>query len=122
MKPKLQKLQPKPVKKVLQPPPAKKIQKVVPTAIVAAKHEIKIPDWPFARRSETITQQDWPKIYKRIRDKAIKELDREIDGLHESITGLLNEKDALIKGGTAASQKLSQVTEIIKQLNIVLSN
>jgi hypothetical protein len=98
----------------------KKVQKPAPTVVV--HHEIKIPAWPFARRSETITQQDWPKIYKRIRDKAIKELDREIEGLHESITSLLNEKDALIKGGTAASQKLTQVTEIIKQLNIVLSN
>lgn len=84
--------------------------------------ELKIPEWPFSRRSETLQQADWPKLYKKIRDKAIKQLEKELDDAHLTIKDLLDQRDALQNGGASALQKINQATEIIKQLTSVLAS
>jgi hypothetical protein len=73
-----------------------------------------IPPWPFVRRSETITREEWPGIYKKIRDKAVKQLERENDQAQLTIRELLDKIDVLLNGAASAESKLAQVRELIK--------
>jgi hypothetical protein len=88
------------------------------TELASKKPESKlstsIPPWPFARRSETISRDEWPGVYKKIRDKVIKQLEKENEQAQLTIRDLLDQNDILRVGATSAEAKLVQIREIVK--------
>jgi hypothetical protein len=89
--------------------PSTKRAKLIPAKAEPAP---KIPRWPFSRSTETINASDWPKVYGKIRDKAIKALETENDEAQLTIKALLDERDKLKEEVT----KLKAVQESIKNI------
>ena len=78
------------------------------------KLTVVIPPWPFARRSETISRDEWPVIYKKIRDKTVRQLEKENEQAQLTIRDLLDQNDLLRAGAASAEAKLAQVREVVK--------
>lgn len=85
----------------------------VTTAPAASVPHAKIPKWPFARSSETITISDWPKIYNKIKDKAIKALEHENDEAHLTIKEMLDTIDKLKTDLEAAQATINAVKSAV---------
>jgi hypothetical protein len=83
------------------------------TEVPSAQAAIKIPKWPFSRNAETITFEQWPKVFKKIRDKAIAELEHENNEAQITIKSLLDELDEVKKNAANDAATIAAMKQLL---------
>jgi hypothetical protein len=106
-------------------PPSKTVKQVVavkkttqPVQAPVRKEQVKqgeaTPPWPFARREVTLNFVHWGDIWKKLKDRATRDLERENLEAHKTIKALLDERDALREGAAAATKAKAEALEALK--------
>lgn len=86
------------------------------------------PPWPFPRREVTIKSSEWQVLWKKIRDKTARDLERDNNVAQETIKALLDERDELRAQVNDASStvdtialaltaQLATLNNLVKQVN-----
>jgi hypothetical protein len=81
--------------------------------VPAVQAAVKIPKWPFSRNAETITFEQWPKVFKKIRDKVIAELEHENNEAQITIKSLLDELDEVKKNAAKDAATITAMKQLL---------
>lgn len=81
--------EPKPRKSALPAPPPKPVKRAEPTKVDTT------PPWPFPKREVILKSSEWPAIWKKIRDRTSRDLERDNAQAQDSIKEALDQRDEL---------------------------
>lgn len=84
--------EPKPRKVAPQAPPPKPVKSV--RRIDSVKVDT-TPPWPFPKREVVLRSSEWPAIWKKIRDRTTRDLERDNAQAQDAIKEALDQRDAL---------------------------